>query len=70
MFLGLLFDIETEIELTWYFFIFCFILYCLLVHYAYRIKIMIQFYFERDGGVEWEKIKKSKNRGWQENSDE
>ena len=29
---------------------------------------MIQFYFERDGGIEWEKIKNAKNRGWDENS--
>ena len=69
MTLGIFFpELNTYTELTWYFLILCFILFCLLVYSAHRIKVMIQFYFERDGGVEWEKTKNAKNRGWDDNS--
>ena len=61
-------ELDTFTELYLFFSILCFILFCVLVHSAYKIKIMIQFYFERDGGIEWEKIKNAKNRGWDENS--
>ena len=38
-----------------------FILFCLLVYYASRITKMIEYYYERDGGKEWEEKMKSKD---------
>mgnify|MGYP001485873666 CR=1 FL=1 len=53
MFLGILTKLDTATELSAYVTIVLIILFCLLVRYIYRIKIMLEFYFERDGGEEW-----------------
>ena len=63
MFLGIFFDVDSTEELTWYFTAFNFVLFWLLIYYVSRIKIMIQYFFEKDGGDVWEKIRKAKDRG-------
>jgi hypothetical protein len=58
MILGIFTKLDTQIEISALISIVLIILFCLLVWYAYRIKIMLEFYFERDGGKDWESNKK------------
>ena len=64
MILGIFTKLDTQIEISALISIVLIILFCLLVWYAYRIKIMLEFYFERDGGKDWESNKKAKKAGW------
>jgi hypothetical protein len=63
MILGILTKIDTVTEISAYISIVLIILFCLLVWSAYRIKVMLEFYFERDGGKDWESTKKAKKAG-------